>query len=172
MPFLVLSILATVIASQAMISGMFSIVYQSMTTHVMPLFKVAYTSKEIRSQIYLPAVNWFLLVAVIFIMIEFRESSKLAAAYGLAVTGTMTITGIFMTWIFWLRNKRTLAGIAACVMLADILYLIANIYKDTAWRLLVHHHRRHSAGNHSCLHQRAEAVVPEPEADGTRRVPS
>jgi len=139
-PFLVLSILATVIASQAMISGMFSIVYQSMTTHVMPLFKVAYTSKDIRSQIYLPAVNWFLLVAVIFIMIEFRESGKLAAAYGLAVTGTMTITGIFMTWIFWLRNKRVLAGIALCVMLADILYLIANIYKiphGGYWSLII-----------------------------------
>ena len=103
-PFLILSILATVIASQAMISGMFSIVYQGITTHVLPLFKVDYTSPELRSQIYIGTVNWFLLIAVLFIMVEFQESHRLAAAYGLAVTGTMTLTGIMMTWIFYLKR--------------------------------------------------------------------
>ncbi|HMK43705.1 MAG TPA: KUP/HAK/KT family potassium transporter [Dissulfurispiraceae bacterium] len=128
-PFLVLSIMATVIASQAMISGMFSIVYQSIMTHVMPLFKIDYTSKEMRSQIYIGAVNWFLLGAVLLIMYEFRESSKLAAAYGLAVTGTMTLTGIFMTWIFWLKGKRLLSAVSAVVFFVDAAYLLANIYK-------------------------------------------
>ncbi len=128
-PFLVLSIMATVIASQAMISGMFSIVYQSMTTRVMPLFKVDYTSKEMHSQIYIGAVNWFLLLSVLFVMYEFRESSKLAAAYGLAVTGTMSLTGLFMTWIFWLKRKRALAAVSAAVLCVDIIYLLANIYK-------------------------------------------
>jgi KUP system potassium uptake protein len=128
-PFLVLSIMATVIASQAMISGMFSIVYQSMTTRVMPLFKVDYTSKEMHSQIYIGAVNWFLLIAVLVVMYEFRESGKLAAAYGLAVTGTMSLTGLFMTWIFWLKRKRALAAVSAAVFVVDIIYLLANIYK-------------------------------------------
>src|SRR4030043_1574004 len=95
-PFLFLSISATIIASQAMISGTFSMVYQGITTRLMPMFKVDYTSIERKSQIYIGSVNWFLLAAVIFIMMEFKESSRLAAAYGLAVTGTMVLTGIFM----------------------------------------------------------------------------
>jgi KUP system potassium uptake protein len=128
-PFLILSIIATVIASQAMISGMFSIVFQGITTHIMPLFKIEYTSTEKRSQIYIGMVNWFLLMAVLFVMVEFRESSKLAAAYGLAVSGTMTLTCVMMTWIFWLRGKRGLACIAALLIPVDIIYLLSNAYK-------------------------------------------
>ncbi|MBF0573963.1 MAG: KUP/HAK/KT family potassium transporter, partial [Desulfamplus sp.] len=93
-PFLILSITATVVASQAMISGMFSIVYQGITTRIMPMLKIEYTSKERSSQIYIGFVNWFLFIAVIYIMIKFRQSSNLASAYGLSVTGTMTITGV------------------------------------------------------------------------------
>ncbi|HSW61789.1 MAG TPA: KUP/HAK/KT family potassium transporter [Dissulfurispiraceae bacterium] len=139
-PFLVLSILATVIASQAMISAMFSIVYQSMTTRVMPIFKVEYTSKEMHSQIYIGAVNWFLLVAVLFVMYEFRESGKLAAAYGLAVTGTMALTGLFMTWIFWLKRKHAFAALSAAVFCVNVVYLLANIYKiphGGYWSLII-----------------------------------
>ena len=128
-PFLVLSIVATVIASQSMISGMFSIVYQGITTHVMPMFKVEYTSAELRSQIYVGFVNWFLLVAVLFIMAEFHESSRLAAAYGLAVTGTMTLTGIMMTWIFYLRGKMFYAVVSSFVVFVDIVFLLSNLYK-------------------------------------------
>ncbi len=128
-PFLILSIIATTIASQAMISGMFSIVYQGITTHVMPLFKIDYTSTELRSQIYIGFVNWFLLISVLFIMVEFRESHRLAAAYGLAVTGTMTLTGIFMTWIFHLRGKTGLAILSLFVTFVDLTFLLANIYK-------------------------------------------
>ena len=128
-PFLVLSIIATVIASQAMISGMFSIVYQGIMTHVMPLFKVDYTSTELRSQIYIGSVNWFLLFAVLFIMFEFRESNRLAAAYGLAVTGTMALTGIMMTWIFYLKNKAFHAAVSLLVTFVDIAYLLSNTYK-------------------------------------------
>src|SRR5664279_290597 len=128
-PFLILSIMATVIASQAMISGMFSIVYQGITTHVMPLFKVDYTSADMRSQIYIGFVNWFLLVAVLFIMAEFQESSRLAAAYGLAVTGTMTLTGIMMTWIFYLRGKMFYAVVSSFVVFVDIVFLLSNLYK-------------------------------------------
>lgn len=128
-PFLLLSISATIIASQAMISGMFSIVYQGITTRIMPMFKVDYTSAERRSQIYIGSVNWFLLIAVIFIMVEFRESNKLAAAYGLAVTGTMSITGIMMALIFYLRKNLVLSAISLCITGIDLLYLASNLNK-------------------------------------------
>ena len=128
-PFLVLSIIATVIASQAMISGMFSIVYQGITTRIMPMFKVDYTSEERHSQIYIGFVNWFLLICVLYIIKEFRESSRLAAAYGLAVTGTMTLTGIFMTWIFKLKKQYGRAATALLVTLVTFVFLLSNTYK-------------------------------------------
>lgn len=128
-PFLILSVIATVIASQAMISGMFSIVYQGIQTRIMPMFKVDYTSAELRAQIYIGVVNWFLLASVLFIMYEFKESSRLAAAYGLAVTGTMTLTGIMMTWIFHRQKKPMLSFISFFVTIVDIAYLGANFYK-------------------------------------------
>ncbi len=129
MPFLVLSILATIIASQAIISGMFSIVYQGINTRLMPMFRVEYTSPELRSQIYIGFVNWFLLLSVLFIMFQFGESKELAAAYGLAVTGDMTITGILITSIFWLRKNYWKSLIAFLVTLVDIVYLTSNVYK-------------------------------------------
>jgi KUP system potassium uptake protein len=128
-PFLLLGISATVIASQAMISGMFSIVYQGITTRLMPMFKVDYTSIERRAQIYIGSVNWFLLAAVLFIMLEFKESHRLAAAYGLAVTGTMVLTGILMTMIFYLKKKKMLAVVSVFVTVVDMVYLGANFYK-------------------------------------------
>ena len=128
-PFLILSIFATVIASQAMISGMFSIVYQGITTHVMPLFKVDYTSTELRSQIYIGSVNWFLLLAVLFIMVEFRESHRLAGAYGLAVTGTMALTGIMMAWIFYLKSQVGKFALSLLITFIDVVFLLSNTYK-------------------------------------------
>jgi len=128
-PFLVMSIIATVIASQAMISGMFSIVYQGITTHIMPLFKIDYTSAEMSSQIYIGFVNWFLLICVLFIMFIFKESSKLAAAYGLAVTGTMSLTGIMLTWIFYLKKNYVKTLIALVITFIDFAFLISNTYK-------------------------------------------
>jgi KUP system potassium uptake protein len=139
-PFLVLSILATVIASQAMISGMFSIVYQGITTHIMPLFKIDYTSTEMRSQIYIGFVNWFLLASVLFVLVEFRESQRLAYAYGLAVTGTMSLTGIMMTWIFYKKNNRGRAFIALLVTIVDLAFLFSNMYKiphGGYWSLII-----------------------------------
>ncbi len=139
-PFLLLSVAATIIASQAMISGMFSIVYQGITTRLMPMFRVEYTSAELRSQIYMGFVNWFLLGAVLFIMVIFKESSRLAAAYGLAVTGTMTITGIMMSWIFYLRKKWALLPVSAVVALVDMVFLFSNIFKvpyGGYWSLII-----------------------------------
>lgn len=128
-PFLLLSIAATIIASQAMISGMFSIVYQGITTHIIPLFKVDYTSKEMRGQIYIGFVNWFLLAFVIFIMYEFRESQNLAVAYGLAVNGTMTITATMMTWIFYHRRAYIKAAVSCLLIFIDLAFLVSNMFK-------------------------------------------
>jgi KUP system potassium uptake protein len=139
-PFLVLSIIATIIASQAMISGMFSVVYQGINTRLMPLFRVDYTSTELRSQIYIGFVNWFLLAAVLFIMFQFKESNRLAAAYGLAVTGTMTLTGIMMTSIFFMRKERFKTIIAFLVTLADLAFLTSSMYKiphGGYWSLII-----------------------------------
>jgi len=128
-PFLILTILATVIASQALISGVFSIVYQGITTRIMPLMKVDYTSSHLKSQIYIGSVNWFLMILVIFIMLLFKKSENLAAAYGLAVTGTMAITGIMMTIIFANTTKKWKVPIAVIVTVIDIIFLIANLNK-------------------------------------------
>jgi len=139
-PFLLLSVAATVIASQAMISGMFSIVYQGITTRIMPMFKVKFTSYERQSQIYIGSVNWFLLVAVLFIMVVFKESKELAAAYGLAVTGTMSITGIMMTWIFLRRGQTGRMAVAILVTVVDLAYLLSNTTKiphGGYWSLII-----------------------------------
>jgi len=128
-PFLLLGISATIIASQAMISGMFSVVYQAITTRIMPVFKIDYTSTELRSQIYIGSVNWFLLLAVIFVMVEFGQSSRLASAYGLAVTGNMTITGLAMISIFILKKKYPLALLAIIVTFIDIAYFSSTLHK-------------------------------------------
>jgi len=129
LPFLILSVIATVIASQAMISGMFSVVYQGITTHIMPMLKVDYTSTELRSQIYIGSVNWFLLFFVIVMMFVFKESSNLGAAYGLAVTGTMSLTGIFMTWIFYLKKHYVKCGISVFITIVDLIFFTSNSYK-------------------------------------------
>ncbi|QOX80196.1 KUP/HAK/KT family potassium transporter [Trichlorobacter lovleyi] len=128
-PFLVLTILATIIASQALISGVFSIVYQGITTRILPLLKVDYTSTHLKSQIYIGSINWLLLVLVVMIMLVFQKSENLAAAYGLAVTGTMTITGIMMVMIFSRTKKKWKVPLALFVTLIDLLFLVSNLYK-------------------------------------------
>ncbi len=128
-PFLILTITATVIASQALISGVFSIVYQGITTRILPLLKVDYTSTHLKSQIYIGSINWGLMVMVIIIMMVFKNSENLAAAYGLAVTGTMTITGVMMTMIFNRTTKKWKVPLALFVTLADFAFLIANLNK-------------------------------------------
>jgi KUP system potassium uptake protein len=128
-PFLIISIIATVIASQAMISGMFSIVYQGITTRVLPMLKVDYTSSKLMSQIYIDTANWFLLISVLFVMFIFKRSEYLAEAYGLAVTGTMTITGILMTWIFYLKKKKFKTIISFLIAIVNIVFLLSSIHK-------------------------------------------
>jgi KUP system potassium uptake protein len=91
--------------------------------------RVDYTSREIKSQIYLGAVNWSLMVAVIFIMLVFRKSENLAAAYGMAVTGSMTITGIMMIIVFAHTTKKWRALVALAITVIDAAYLFSTFSK-------------------------------------------
>ncbi len=124
-PFLILTLMATIIASQAMISAVFSLVYQGIRTHIFPLFRVSYTSSHLKSQIYINSVNWALMISVIFMILLFKESKNLAAAYGFAVTATMTLSTVFMIWIFSKQKDKLKLALALFVILVNINFLIA-----------------------------------------------
>jgi KUP system potassium uptake protein len=124
-PFLILTLMATIIASQAMISAVMSVIYQGITTRLFPLMKIKFTSSHIKSQIYIGAVNWILLIAVLLMIVLFRESKNLAAAYGFAVTATMTISAIFMIFIFKMQNHKLKTAAAIFVFLVDLAFLTA-----------------------------------------------
>lgn len=139
-PFLILSLLATVIASQAMISGLFSIIFQGISTHVLPLLKISYTSKEYNSQIYIGCANWFLLFCVICVILYFKQSEHLAAAYGLAVSGTMVITAIMICSIFFIKRNYLKSLIAGFLLIIDICFCSASLMKipmGAYWSLLI-----------------------------------
>ena len=139
-PFLLLAIVATVIASQAVISGIFSIVFQGINTRIIPLLKIDYTSAELRSQIYIDSVNWFMLLAVLYILFQFGYSERLAAAYGLAVMGTMTLTGIMITAIFFLKRQYIRMSIATVVLCVDCIFLFSTTFKIPSggyWSLII-----------------------------------
>jgi KUP system potassium uptake protein len=91
--------------------------------------KVDFTSSRLKSQIYIGSINWSLMIAVIFIMLIFKESNNLAAAYGLAVTGTMFITGIMMIMIFSRTTRKWKVPIAVAVTLVDLVFLTSNLNK-------------------------------------------
>lgn len=124
-PMLLLSVMATVIASQAMISGIFSVLYQAMTTRIFPHFAVSYTSNELRSQIYVGSVNWFLFVCVVAMLFIFGESGKLAAAYGLSVAGAMSITALLMSMIFRYKKDYLKMAIALLSTAASLTFFIS-----------------------------------------------
>lgn len=98
-PAVILSTLATIIASQAVISGAYSITRQAIQLGFLPRMRILHTSAEESGQIYIPAINWALLIAVILTVIAFKNSSAIAAAYGIAVTGTMLITSILTYFV-------------------------------------------------------------------------
>ena len=98
-PLLALATLATVIASQAVISGAFSVTKQAMQLGFLPRMEVQHTSEQEQGQIYLPGINWGLMLAVMILVLGFRSSNNLAAAYGIAVTGDMVITSLLATRI-------------------------------------------------------------------------
>jgi KUP system potassium uptake protein len=139
-PLLLLSIIATVIASQAMISGIFSIVYQGIMTHILPRLSVEYTSMKFRSSIYIPFINWSLLTLVLCAIIKFKYAHNLANAYGLAASGTMTITAVLLVWIFYIKKDHLKLAVSLIVTAVNFLYLASNMFKipyGGYWSLLV-----------------------------------
>ncbi|WP_300039728.1 KUP/HAK/KT family potassium transporter [Methanospirillum sp.] len=139
-PFLLLSIVATIIASQAMISGMFSIVYQAMTTRILPKLKIDFTSSELHSQIYIDAVNWVLMAAVLMVMFMFGSSEHLAAAYGLAVAGDMTISAVLLLLIFLIMRdplKSLISGVLICLDLSFFITSLTKLPHGGYWSFLL-----------------------------------
>jgi KUP system potassium uptake protein len=127
-----LSAAATVIASQALISGAFSIVRQAVQLGYFPRVDVRHTSWSTEGQIYVPAVNWALAIGCLVLVLAFRESSRLASAYGVAVTGTMTITSIAFCVVArrrWSWGLGTVAALLAGMLLVDLPFLAANLIK-------------------------------------------
>ena len=131
-PMVVLSSVATVIASQAVISGAFSITRQAVQLGYLPRLEFRHTSAREIGQIYSPQVNWFLLVAVIGVVLAFGSSSALAAAYGLSVSGTMVITTSLVFLVAtrrWKWNPVAIAAIIGPLFAIDVLFLGANMLK-------------------------------------------
>jgi KUP system potassium uptake protein len=131
-PLVALSTLATVIASQAMISGAFSVTRQAVQLGYLPRVTVRHTSSETEGQIYIPEVNWALATGCIALVLAFGESSRLAAAYGIAVTGTMAITSIAFYQVARLRWKWpwfVLVPLVGTFLLVDLAFLGSNALK-------------------------------------------
>jgi KUP system potassium uptake protein len=127
-----LSSAATVIASQALISGAFSLTRQAMLLGYLPRVTVKHTAFETEGQIYIPEVNWLLAVGCILLVLTFRESVKLAAAYGIAVTGTMAITSVLYYIVArhtWGWSVWKSGAILALFLSFDIPFLAANLFK-------------------------------------------
>ena len=131
-PMVGLSTIATVIASQALISGVFSLTQQAIELGFCPHFLIVHTSRLIRGQIYMPAVNYTLMIACLGVVIGFGESSGLAGAYGIAVTGTMTITSILYLIVItrvWRWSLWIAAPLVTLFLVFDISYFGANLLK-------------------------------------------
>ena len=138
LPLVVLATTATVIASQAVISGAYSLANQAILLGFLPRMTIRHTSEAEQGQIYMPVVNWSLLVLVILTVIEFRESSNLAAAYGISVTTTMLITTSLVAIVMlreWKINPFLVAAFLAVFLIIDFSFWTANIIKvkDGGW---------------------------------------
>jgi KUP system potassium uptake protein len=132
LPMIVLATLATVIASQAVISGAFSVARQAVQLGLLPRMAIVHTSHEEEGQIYVPFTNLTLYVSVIALVLWFQSSSNLAAAYGIAVTGTMMIDTILVTFVMlllWRWKWWVVALLSGTLLLADFAYFAGNIIK-------------------------------------------
>jgi KUP system potassium uptake protein len=131
-PMVILAAVATVIASQAVISGAFSLTQQAAQIGYLPRLRIAHTSEERVGQIYVPWINWALCVAVLALVFTFRTSTALAYAYGVAVTGTITITTLLFFYIVRTQWKKPLWLVvigAVPLLTVDMLFLGANLIK-------------------------------------------
>ena len=125
-PAVILATLATIIASQAVISGAYSITQQAIQLGFLPRMQILHTSASESGQIYIPAINWLLLIAVVITTIAFQNSSAIAAAYGIAVTGTMLITTILTYFVLrhnWKYPLWLALGVTSAFILLDMLLL-------------------------------------------------
>ena len=138
LPLVILATCATVIASQAVISGAFSLTRQAIQMGYCPRIKILHTSHQEIGQIYVPFINWALLIAVILLVLEFRSSSNLAGAYGIAVTMTMLIDSILIYFVMrrvWGWSRAIALAIAVPLALIDFAFLASNSLKipDGGW---------------------------------------
>ena len=131
-PMVLLATVATVIASQAVISGAFSLTQQAINLRFLPRMRIRHTSAATIGQVYVPFVNWFLFVAVVALVLGFQDSSNLAAAYGLAVSGTFVITTILISVVArrrWHVNLWILFPVTGFFLVIDTAFLAANLLK-------------------------------------------
>jgi KUP system potassium uptake protein len=131
-PMVVLATFATVIASQAVISGAFSVTRQAVQLGFLPLLTIRHTSGESEGQIYVPAVNWSLFVAIVALVVGFGSSTALASAYGIAVTGTLaidTILAFVVVRVLWRKPLWMVIAGAAGFLLVDLAFFSANLTK-------------------------------------------
>lgn len=133
-PMVIFATIATVIASQAVVSGAFSMTHQAMRLGYLPRMTIRHTSASEGGQVYVPAINWMLMVAVLALILGFRDSSRLASAYGIAVTGTFVITGILVAILArrkWGISPWIVIPIATIFLVIDGAFFIANLTKFT-----------------------------------------
>jgi KUP system potassium uptake protein len=131
-PMVVLATVATVIASQAVITGAYSLTSQAIQLGLLPRLEVRHTSAQQAGQIYMPRVNGLLLVGVLLLVALFRSSSALASAYGIAVTGTMVVTGMMafiVIWRMWRWSPLAATALMGPFLLVDLTFLSANMLK-------------------------------------------
>jgi KUP system potassium uptake protein len=138
LPLVILATMATVIASQAVISGAFSVTQQAIQLGFMPRLRIEHTSASSAGQIYIPAINWALMVMVCLLVVFFRSSTNLAAAYGIAVTGAMLIDTCLVSVVLfqlWKWNKLVAGVLLAAIGIVDLAYFSANLTKvpDGGW---------------------------------------
>jgi KUP system potassium uptake protein len=138
LPLVVLATAATVIASQAVITGAYSLIRQAVQLSLLPRFEVRYTSETHAGQIYLPRVNRLLLIGVLLLVLLFRTSSGLASAYGIAVSTTMVADGIMgfvVIWKLWNWRAATAAALIMPFVVVDTTFFTANLLKllEGAW---------------------------------------
>jgi KUP system potassium uptake protein len=141
-PLIILATLAAVIASQAVITGAFSVSRQALQLGFLPRMHVEHTSESQEGQIYMPRVNWGLMLAVMALVLGFQSSGNLAAAYGIAVTGDMVITSLLAGMVFhhmWGWGKLRTGALVALFLTVDIAFFSANVMKipDGGWVPLV-----------------------------------
>src|ERR1700733_13382445 len=132
LPMVCLATVATVIASQAVITGAYSLTRQAIQLGLLPRFEIRHTSESHSGQIFIPRINMLLLVAVVLLVLMFRSSSALASAYGISVTGTMVVTGMMgfvVIWRVWKWSPFAAAALIAPFLFLDLTFLAANLLK-------------------------------------------